>query len=89
MDNSSLPFVSGASTDVDRLVPIYGNDCMQNVCFTFRKKKAQQAAKEHRKKHKEYVQSLEKRNAVLEYQNKALKDQLKKLKQLYEKDLLN
>ena len=88
MEDNPLPFVSGASTDVDRLVPIHGNDCLQNVCYTFRKKKAREAAKEHREKHKEYVQTLEKRNAILEFQNKALRDQLKKLKQLYEKDLL-
>ena len=62
---------------------------MQIVYYTFRKKKARQAAKEHRAKHKEYVEALEKRIAVLEYQNEALKDQLKKLKQFYEQDLFN
>ena len=62
---------------------------MQNVYYTFRKKKARQAAKEHRERHKEYVNALEKRNAVLEHQNEALKAQIKKLKQFYEQDLLN
>ena len=32
---------------------------------------------------------MEKRIAVLEYQNKALREQIKKLMQLYEQDLLN
>ena len=62
---------------------------MRIVYYTFRKEKARQAAKEHRAKHKEYVEALEKRNAVLEYQNEALKDQIKKLKLFYEQDLLN
>ena len=65
-----------ASTNVDRFVPNHDNDGMLNVYYILRKKKARQAAEEHR-------------NAVLEYQSKALKDQIKKLKQLYEQDLLN
>ena len=76
MDDSSSPFVSGASTNVDRFVPNHDNDGMLNVYYILRKKKARQAAEEHR-------------NAVLEYQSKALKDQIKKLTQLYEQDLLN
>ena len=59
-----------ASTNVDRFVPNHDNG-MLNVYYILRKKKARQAAEEHR-------------NAVLEYQSKALKDQIKKLKQLYE-----
>ena len=65
-----------ASTNVDRFVPNHDNYSMLNVYYIPRKKKARQAAEEHR-------------NAVLEYQSKALKDQIKKLKQLYEQDLLN
>ena len=91
MDNNSPPVVSvtGASTELDRFVSNHKNDGMQNVYYSFRKKKARQAAKEHRERHKEYVIALEKRNAVLEHQNEALKAQIKKLKQFYEQDLLN
>jgi len=53
------------------------------------RKKPGRLLKAHREKHKEYVQTLEKRIAVLEYQTKALREQIKKLMQLYEQDLLN
>ena len=42
-----------------------------------------EAAKECRRKKKEYVKCLENRVAVLENQNKALIDELKALKDLY------
>ena len=40
-------------------------------------------AKIYRAEHKEYVKNLENRNAILEYQNKALLNELKTLKALY------
>jgi len=47
------------------------------------------AAKECRRKKKEYVKCLENRVAVLENQNKALIEELKSLKELYcQKDLV-
>lgn len=42
-----------------------------------------EAAKECRRKKKEYVKCLENRVAVLENQNKALIEELKSLKELY------
>ncbi len=42
-----------------------------------------EAAKECRRKKKEYIKCLENRVAVLENQNKALIDELKTLKELY------
>lgn len=42
-----------------------------------------EAAKECRRKKKEYIKCLENRVAVLENQNKALIDELKSLKELY------
>ena len=57
-------------------------------CLSGRKKPGR-LLKANREKHKEYVQTLEKRIAVLEYQNKALREQIKKLMQLYEQDLSN
>ena len=57
MDDSSSPFVSGASTIVDRFVPNHDNDGMLNVYYILRKKKTRQAAEEQR-------------NVVLEYQSK-------------------
>jgi len=44
-------------------------------------------AQENRRRNKEYVQNLEKRNALLELQNKTLLKEIKKLKELYEQDL--
>lgn len=46
--------------------------------FSFR-----EAAKECRRKKKEYIKCLENRVSVLENQNKALIDELKTLKELY------
>lgn len=46
--------------------------------FVFR-----EAARECRRKKKEYIKCLESRVAVLETQNKALIDELKSLKELY------
>ena len=48
------------------------------ITFSGRRKHVR-LLKEHREQHKEYVTTLEKRNAILENQNKALKDQIKKL----------
>lgn len=45
--------------------------------------KNRDAAKECRRKKKEYIKCLENRVAVLENQNKALIDELKSLKELY------
>ena len=45
--------------------------------------KNREAAKECRRKKKEYVKCLENRVAVLENQNKALIEELKTLKELY------
>lgn len=45
--------------------------------------KNREAAKECRRKKKEYIKCLENRVAVLENQNKALIDELKSLKELY------
>lgn len=42
-----------------------------------------EAARECRRKKKEYIKCLENRVAVLENQNKALIDELKSLKELY------
>ena len=47
-------------------------------CNSFR-----EAARECRRKKKEYVKCLENRVAVLENQNKALIEELKSLKELY------
>lgn len=48
------------------------------VCVNFR-----EAARECRRKKKEYIKCLENRVAVLETQNKTLIDELKALKELY------
>lgn len=48
-----------------------------NFCFS------REAARECRRKKKEYIKCLENRVAVLENQNKALIDELKALKELY------
>lgn len=45
--------------------------------------KNREAAKECRRKKKEYIKCLENRVAVLENQNKALIEELKTLKELY------
>jgi len=45
--------------------------------------KNREAARECRRKKKEYIKCLENRVAVLENQNKALIEELKKLKELY------
>ena len=56
-------------------------------CYVvFRKDKSRKAAKAYRDGQKEYVRKLENRNAILEYQNEALIQELKTLKQLYEKN---
>ena len=56
-------------------------------CYVvFRKEKSRKAAKAYRDGQKEYVRKLENRNAILEYQNEALIQELKTLKQLYEKN---
>ena len=56
-------------------------------CYVvFRKEKSRKAAKAYRDGQKEYVRKLEKRNAILEYQNEALIQELKTLKQIYEKN---
>lgn len=49
-----------------------------NICFFFR-----EAARECRRKKKEYIKCLENRVSVLENQNKALIEELKTLKELY------
>ena len=49
-----------------------------NFCYVCR-----DAARECRRKKKEYVKCLENRVAVLENQNKALIEELKSLKELY------
>lgn len=48
-----------------------------------RLQKNREAARECRRKKKEYIKCLENRVAVLENQNKALIDELKSLKELY------
>ena len=56
-------------------------------CYVvFRKEKSRKAAKAYRDGQKEYVRKLENRNAILEYQNEALIQELKTLKQIYEKN---
>lgn len=55
-----------------------GNCCFILTCFADR-----EAARECRRKKKEYIKCLENRVAVLENQNKALIDELKSLKELY------
>jgi chaperonin cofactor prefoldin len=52
---------------------------INNYCLTFNR----EAAKECRRKKKEYIKCLENRVAVLENQNKALIEELKSLKELY------
>lgn len=54
------------------------------TCFNFpRFFLDREAARECRRKKKEYIKCLENRVAVLENQNKALIDELKSLKELY------
>ena len=60
---------------------------MQNVVLTFRKEETWQASKGTQRETQRIC--TEKRIAVLEYQTKALREQIKKLMQLYEQDLLN
>lgn len=50
-----------------------------SICFFFYR----EAARECRRKKKEYVKCLENRVAVLENQNKTLIEELKALKELY------
>ena len=59
------------------------------MCFSGHQKreirllKNREAARECRRKKKEYIKCLENRVAVLENQNKALIEELKSLKELY------
>ena len=61
---------------------------MQNVVLTFRMGETWQASKGTQRE-TQRIWTLEKRITVLEYQNKALREQIKMLMQLYEQDLLN
>ena len=51
----------------------------------FREEKARIDAKTNWEKHKEYVRQIEKRNAVLQFQNLALLNETKSFKKLYER----
>ena len=51
--------------------------------------KNREAARECRRKKKEYIKCLENRVAVLENQNKALIEELKSLKELYTGNIIN
>lgn len=66
----------------------YGNPGLGNLDDSTRKReirllKNREAARECRRKKKEYIKCLENRVAVLENQNKALIEELKNLKELY------
>ena len=66
---------------------------LETFCFCdhkviiFRKEKNRLTAQANRKRSKEYVQNLEKRNAFLELQNKTLLKEIKRLKELYKQDI--
>jgi len=57
----------------------YSFSNLESVCVV----RDREAAKECRRKKKEYVKCLENRVAVLENQNKTLIEELKSLKELY------
>lgn len=61
---------------VDKQVSVFKKNNNLNLCY-------REAARECRRKKKEYIKCLENRVAVLENQNKALIDELKSLKELY------
>ncbi|KAI5711002.1 hypothetical protein M8J75_013233 [Diaphorina citri] len=63
--------------------PILGTGEDQSRKREMRLLKNREAAKECRRKKKEYIKCLENRVAILENQNKALIDELKSLKELY------
>lgn len=63
--------------------PILGGGEDQHRKREMRLQKNREAAKECRRKKKEYIKCLENRVAILENQNKALIDELKSLKELY------
>ena len=54
-----------------------------NIKYVFSPPNYREAARECRRKKKEYIKCLENRVAVLENQNKALIEELKSLKELY------
>ncbi|UMM22998.1 hypothetical protein L5515_003928 [Caenorhabditis briggsae] len=63
--------------------PMHGGEDESNRKRQVRLLKNREAAKECRRKKKEYVKCLENRVSVLENQNKALIEELKTLKELY------
>ena len=81
MDDSKVP---GISSKEQRFVYNSTLSVRKLYNVVFRKENARKMAKRYRDEYKEYVKNLENRNAVLEYQNKALMKELKTLKALYE-----
>ena len=80
MDDSKVP---GMSSKEQRFVYNSTFSVRKFYNVVFRKENARKMAKIYRAEHKEYVKNLENRNAILEYQNKALLNELKTLKALY------
>jgi len=82
-------FVSVVCLSVERVLSVCVGRvimCCLSVCVSVCV--CREAAKECRRKKKEYVRCLENRVAVLENQNRTLIDELKSLKELYcQKDL--
>lgn len=72
-------FESGEQKSLEPLwIVLAGHSCSHQPCVGSR-----EAARECRRKKKEYVKCLENRVAVLENQNKTLIEELKALKDLY------
>ena len=63
-----------------QLFPFYFCD---HEVLIFRREKNRLNAKANRERTKEYIMNLERRNALLELQNKTLLEEFKKLKELY------
>ena len=83
MNESKVPGTS--SKEQQRFVLI--KFLVRKLCYVLlRKENARKMAKIYRDEHKEYVKRLENRNAVLEYQNKALLNELKTLKAVYKEE---
>ena len=84
-NNNMTPDNPGASDENEASKQVEVGNVHPGVMKT----KATEDTDADRERNKEYVQNLEKRNAVIELQNKALIEQIKKLKQLYEQDKKN
>lgn len=76
--NKSTQFPADLCTFTGKILNVRRTILCNETIFCFR-----EAARECRRKKKEYVKCLENRVAVLENQNKALIEELKSLKDLY------